>query len=305
MRIAGVPCAALFLMACVASGCSDDQAPTAPTPAFTPPPSIPTGLSAPLTQMLNGLAAYITSVTAENQALLPNNQQSRVYIESKIASLKTPTLFADIINGRRWQEGVASSTIGPAVPIATVFMLEPMRAEAADTIRTIEAALPLLEAFLNVRYPGGTVRIWYGFKVGNSGGGGVIYTEDRTTYVTRTTASRKPFDAIEMHELSHSYIGNECLNQFLEHYLFNLIATGSEDFARWTYTENTIPGVAALFEIYQLIGHDAMRDAYRAVYPLRPPYGSPLSQPVIQAFLTAVPSEHQATVTARLGAITF
>jgi hypothetical protein len=48
-----------------------------------------------------------------------------------------------------------------------------------------------------------------------------------------------------------------------------------------------------------------MRDAYRAVYPLRPPYGSPLSQPVIQAFLTAVPSEHQATVTARLGAITF
>ena len=144
-----------------------------------------------------------------------------------------------------------------------------------------------------------------GFKVGNSGGGGVIYTEDRTTYVTRTSASRKPFDAISMHELSHSYVGNECLNQFLEFYIYNLIATGSVDFASWTYTQNSLPGVAALFDIYRLIGHDAMRDAYRAVYPLRPPYGSPLSQTVIQAFLTAVPPEHHAAVTAKLAAIDF
>ena len=161
MRISGIPYAVLLLMACVPSACSDNKAPTTPTPASTPPPSIPTGLSAPLTQMLNGLNAYITSVKAENQALLPNNQQHRVYIESKIASLNSPTLFADIINGQRWQGSVAASTVGPAVPIATVFMLESMRAEASDTIRTIETALPLLEAFMNVRFPVGTVRIWY------------------------------------------------------------------------------------------------------------------------------------------------
>jgi hypothetical protein len=92
--------------------------------------------------MLNGLSAYITSVKAENQALIPNNPQNRTYIDSKIAALSSPTLFADIINGRRWQEGVAASTVGPAVPISTVFMLEPMRAEAADTIRTITQAGP-------------------------------------------------------------------------------------------------------------------------------------------------------------------
>ena len=305
MRFSRVPSAALFLVACVASGCSDDQPPTAPTPAFTPPPSIPTGLSAPLTQMLNGLNAYITSVKAENQNLLPLNQQSRVYIESKIASLNSPTLFADIINGQRWQGSVATSTVGPAVPIATVFMLESMRAEAGDNVRTIEMALPLLEEFLNVRFPGGTVRIWYGFKVGNSGGGGVIYTEDRTTYMARTGGANKPFSAITMHELSHSYISNECLNQFLEFYIYNRIATGAVDFASWTYTQNSLPGVAALFDIYKLIGHDAMRDAYRAVHPQRPPYGSPLSQAVIQAFLTAVPPEHHAAVTAKLAAIDF
>jgi hypothetical protein len=123
--------------------------------------------------------------------------------------------------------------------------------------------------------------------------------------MTRTNASRKPFDAIEMHELSHSYISNECLNQFLEHYIYNVIATGAVDFASWTYTQNSLPGVAALFDIYQLIGPDAMRNAYRAVYPLRPPYGSPLTQAVIQAFLTAVPAEHQAAVTAKLAAIDF
>lgn len=255
--------------------------------------------------MLNGLNAYITSVKAENQNLLPLNQQSRVYIESKIASLNSPTLFADIINGQRWQGSVATSTVGPAVPIATVFMLESMRAEAGDNVRTIEMALPLLEEFLNVRFPGGTVRIWYGFKVGNSGGGGVIYTEDRTTYMARTGGANKPFSAITMHELSHSYISNECLNQFLEFYIYNRIATGAVDFASWTYTQNSLPGVAALFDIYKLIGHDAMRDAYRAVHPQRPPYGSPLSQAVIQAFLTAVPPEHHAAVTAKLAAIDF
>ncbi|HXT70683.1 MAG TPA: hypothetical protein VN700_13055 [Vicinamibacterales bacterium] len=307
MSIRALPATATIAVAAFLTACSGSKSSPTPTPTPAPPVPVtfPSGLSSSVLQMLNGLQSYMTSVLAENQSLLPNNPQSQTYIQAKIAALQQPSLYADIVNGRRWNEGQAASSIGPAVPVATVFMLESMRSESGDAVRVIEAALPLLETFFNVRFPTANVRIWYGFKVGNSGGGGQIYTEDRTTYVTRTTASRKPHDAIMMHELSHTYMSNECFNQFLEFYVFNLIATGSTDFSRWTYTQNSLPGVDALFDIYKLIGPDAMRDAYRAVYPLRPPYGSPLSQAVIQAFLSAVPQQHQATVSTKLAIVNF
>ena len=142
-------------------------------------------------------------------------------------------------------------------------MLESMRNDAMDAVRLIETSLPLVESFYNVRFPTASVRIWYGFKVGNTGGGGQLYTEDRSTYLMRTGGAFKPYDPVMVHELSHSYMSNECLNP------------------------------------------DAMRNAYRAVYPLRPPYGSALSPPVIQAFLSAVPPQHQAAVSAKLAAVTF
>ena len=297
--------AALILTAgLVACGNSTTPTPTpTPTPVVTVP--LPSGLSATVSQMLNGLQSYMTSVLAENQSLLPNNPQSRTYIQAKIAVLQQPSLYADIVNGRRWSEGQASSSIGPSVPVATVFMLESMRIEAGDAVRIIETALPLVQDFFNVRFPNANVRIWYGFKVGNSGGGGVIYSEDRSTYLTRTNGTAKPYDPILIHELAHTYMSNECLNQFLEFYVFNLITTGSVDFSRWTYTQNNLPGVDALFDIYKLVGPDVMRDAYRAVYSLRPPYGSPLSQAVIQAFLSVVPQQHQASVSAKLALVNF
>ncbi len=223
--------------------------------------------------------------------------------------LQTVRLY--VLNGQRWSEGSASSSVGSVVPIATVFMLESMRADGADAIRMVESALPVLEEFLNVKFPAGTVRIWYGFKLGNSGGGGVLSMEDRGTYDGRTSLSRNPYETLLTHELSHSYVPNECLNQFLELYLYNVSRTGSVDAGTWTFTRNWTPGSSgnvcssAVLDIYVLIGHDAMRDAYRAVYPLRPPYGQPLSQAVIQAFLSAIPLEQQPSVAAKLATITF
>jgi hypothetical protein len=100
----------------------------------------------------------------------------------------------------------------------------------------IASAVPIIEEFMAMPFPVGSVRVWYGFKIGNSGGGGVIYTEDRTTYETRTGPTRLPYDAILCHEASHSYVGNESLTQFLELYAYNVVRTGSADPMSWTFT---------------------------------------------------------------------
>ena len=261
--------------------------------------------------MVDGLSAYISSALAENQDLLPRNPQSAAQLQAKIAMLQNPSLAADIINGRRWAEGQVTSMSGRTIPIVTVFPLEVMRGEAGLAIRTLEPVLPLLEGFLNTAFPTSSVRIWYGFKIGNTGGGGFIYSEDRTTYESRTGPSRLPFDAILGHELGHSYFGNEALNQFLELYTYNVPRTGSVAPSAWIFVRDWTPGLsinqnaAALLDVYQLIGHDAMARAYRAIRPLSPPYGSPLSAAVIQAFVGQVPPAQQSQVTEKLGRITF
>lgn len=283
-------------------------APT-PTPASSPSPapSPPAGpLSATVTSMLAALPAYLVSVLAENQELLPRNPQSATYIQAKIAMLQDPTLAAAIRDGRRWAESASSRT-----PIACVFPLESMRSEANLAVATLEPVLPLLEEFFAKPFPTPAVRVWYGFKIGNTGGGGAIYSEDRTTYETRTGPTRLPFDAILSHELGHSYIGNESLNQFLELYAYNVIRTGSRSPSAWTFVRNWVPSlatnqdVAAMLDVYQLIGYDAMARAYRAIQPLNPPYGSPLSSTVIQAFVDQVSPEHRSQVTDKLRRVTF
>ena len=287
------------------------QSPTVPTPTPTPLPPIPGGLTPALTAMLQGLSAYISAALAENQELLPRNPQSTTQLQAKIAMLQNPSLAADIINGRRWAEGQVTSMSSRVIPIVTVFPLETMRSEATQAVRTLEPVLPLLEGFFNTPFPTSAVRVWYGFKIGNTGGGGVIYSEDRTTYEGRTGPSRLPYDAILGHELGHSYIGNEALNQFLELYTYNVVRTGSTVPSAWTFVRDWTPGlstnqnVAAVLDVYQLIGHDAMARAYRAIHPLGPPYGSPLSPAVIQAFVAQVPLSQQSQVAEKLARITF
>ena len=296
-------------MACavglVLTGCGGSS-PSAPTPTPTPITPPASSLSATVAAMLDALPAYITSALAENQDLLPMNPQSASYIQAKIVMLQDPNLSTAIRNDRRWAESASSR-----IPIACVFPLESMRSEANLAVTTIEPVVPVLEEFFAKAFPTPAVRVWYGFKIGNTGGGGAIYSEDRTTYEARTGPNRLPFDAILSHELGHSYIGNESLNQFLELYTYNVIRTGSRVPSAWTFVRNWVPGlatnqdVAAVLDVYQLIGYDAMARAYRAIQPLNPPYGSPLSSTVIQTFVDQVLPEQRSQVTDKLRRVTF
>jgi hypothetical protein len=186
-----------------------------------------------------------------------------------------------------------------------------MRSEAALAVMTLDPVIPLLEEFFARPFPTPAIRVWYGFKIGNTGGGGSIFSEDRTTYEIRTGPNRLPYDAILSHELGHSYIGNESLNQFLELYTYNVNRGGSRIPSTWTFVRGWVPGlaanqdVAAVLDVYQLIGYDAMTRAYRAIQPLNPPYGSALSSSVIQTFVAQVLPEHRSQVTDKLGRVTF
>jgi hypothetical protein len=64
----------------------------------------------------------------------------------------------------------------------------------------------------------------------------------------------------------------------------------------WVYTRDYEPFLASnshthgLLDIYQLIGHDAMARAFQALYPLRPSFGTPLSEAGKQAIVNEAPS---------------
>jgi len=293
-----------------ASGCgTDTSAPTEPTPSALP--AIPNEASPTLRTMLQSVVADVDAFRRENIDLLPRNPQSVAFIQAKISMLQNASLPADIINDRRWIDRGLPGMAGRTIPIALLFPLDTMRAESVLAVDTLAPVLGLLEGFFDTPFPTPAIRVWYGFKVGSSGGGGAIYSEDRTTYESRTPATRLPFDAILCHELGHSYIGNESLNQFLELYNYNVARGASVDLHTWSFTRSWTPGAvanqdsAAVLDIYQTIGHEAMRRAYRAIYPLRPPYGSPLSQPVIDAFLAHVPAAVRDQVEAKLRRIMF
>ena len=300
-----------IVAAAIACG-SGNRAPTTPTTPTSPAlPAIPNDVSPTLRTMLLPLVADIDGFRRENIDLLPRNPQNAAVLQAKITMLQNASLPADIINGRRWIDRTLPGMGGRTVPIALLFPLEPMRGESALAVDTLSPVLGLLEGFFDTPFPTPAIRVWYGFKIGNTGGGGAIYSEDRTTYESRTPATRLPFDAILCHELGHSYIGNESLNQFLELYNYNVARGASVDPQTWSFTRSWTPGAianqdsAAVLDIYQTIGHDAMRRAYRAIYPLHPPYGSPLSQPVIDAFLAQVPASVRAQVDAKLRRIMF
>lgn len=280
--------------------------PTIPSSALWTPPVIPGGLSSTLSLMLQGLTSYLAAALNENQVNLPRNPQNATPIQTKITMLQNPAFAVEVVSARRWVEGQASSTNGRIVPIVAVFSVDGLRGEAGDAVRGLEQGLPLLERFYDVPLPVSTIRIWYGFVVGNSGGGGILYLEDRTTYEARTTSTRFPYEAVLTHELGHTYMGHESLNQFLELYTYNAARGASKDATTWAYTRSWSPGagsntgVAALLDVCQLIGFDTMQAAYRAIYPLRPQYGAVLAQNVIDAFVSQVPPTLQPTVRAKL-----
>ena len=184
-----------------------------------------------------------------------------------------------------------------------------MRAEAPQAVHELETGLPILENFIVTPFPFDFVRIWYGFVIGNSGGGGTLYMEDRGMYTSRWRPGLLLYDAILVHEMSHSYIGHEGLTQFLELFIYNMARTNSPNVQSWTFVRDYVPwhtsnvGVHALLDVYQLIGRDAMSNAYKAVYRLNPPYGQLLSSESRQVFVNEAPAAVKAQVVDKMAKV--
>jgi hypothetical protein len=256
--------------------------------------------------MLGTMGEFLDSFRSGLQEAIRTNPQLAPYVEAKLALLRTPGIGGEILAGRRYVEDTLHSRSGAALTITAAFPAEPMRGEALQSVRAIQAGVPVLEDLIGEPFPASTVRLWYGFTIGAGGGGGLLFLEDRTTYEARTPETRFPFEAGILHELGHSYVGSEPLAQFLEVYGFNRMASGSADLRTWRYTRGYLPGseanrgVHALLDVYALIGPEAMGRAYRAVLPLRPRYGEPLSAAARQLFVDAAPPELRAEVATRM-----
>lgn len=261
---------------------------------------------APVLAMLQRLDTEIASAIAALVEMRPRNPGLVAHIDAKLAMLRDPGLRGAILRDRRWVTGSVRSTSAQDLALVAVFPLEAMRGEAQESLGEIARAMTYLEHFMGMPFPTGDVRVWQGFVMGNSGGGGTLWMEDRATYEARTPATRLPYGAILVHEVSHSYIGHESLTQFLELLQYNMARTGTPFLADWTFTRGWTPnadantGVHALLDVYQLIGYDAMSFAYRAVWSMHPPYGQPLSAQAKQAFVDRAPDALEAQVAAKM-----
>jgi hypothetical protein len=214
--------------------------------------------------MLQGLTTHISDALQLAHAQLPLNPQSASQIQTKIAMLQNASLAGDIMTARRWDETTAASANGRAISVDSVYPLESMRADGSDAIRVLQPVVPVLENFYAMPLPVPIVRVWYSFRVGNHEDfDGTLDVEDRATYESRHQPL--PYDAILMHELGHTYMGHESLNQFIQVYAYNVIHAGSTDLTAWTYTREWVPGlasntgIAALLDVYQLVGLDTMQ----------------------------------------------
>jgi hypothetical protein len=260
--------------------------------------------------MLNLLSAEITGALHDMQADLPRNPSLSSQIQAKILMLQSPSLKNDIINGQFWYTQVATSLNGRSIPVSAVFAQSGMRADASQAVQHIVTALPVLDGFMSIPVPYSFIDIWYGFVIGNSAGNAVIDVEDQATYVGRMTGTMVPYEAILYHELSHTYIAHEGLNQFLEVYVYNIVHTNSTDVHAWVYTRGSYTalqgsnvGVQALMDIYQMIGPDAMTRAYQALYALQPPYGQLLSDQCKQVFIDQASDALKSQVAAKVAMV--
>ena len=259
--------------------------------------------------MYSQLPAQITRAISIAEQGLPRNPRNKKFFEELLELLRSPTLEDVIRNGNYVEATVVESVDGRRLPIVSMF---PRAAAREDAIRAngyVQLGLPLLEEFLQIRFPYSSIRDWYGFYIGNSGGSGTIWSSDQSKYEERrgpVVLGYLPFEAIIYHEVSHSYFGNESLTTFLELYLYNRIYTNSLAVESWVFTSGYEPflnwnaHIHGLLDIYQLIGHDAMARAYQALYPLRPPYGIPLSEAGKQVIVNEAPPELQDQVRAIL-----
>jgi hypothetical protein len=245
---------------------------------------------------LEQLPSWIASSLQYNQDLLPRNPHLASEIEAKIALLSTPGLEASILNETLFEEREVTTLDGRTIPAAVVFPADSMRSGARLDLERLPPTIAALEHFIGVQWPRNYVYEWYGFRMGNSGGGGRLYMEDRGTYADRGVL----YDAILSHEVGHSYTGHEGLTQFLEVYSYNVVETGSTNLRRWPWKRTVgdapyVPfapvneGAWALMDIYQLIGPDSMGRAFARIHAMGVPYGTPLSDAARQTFIDEAP----------------
>jgi hypothetical protein len=259
--------------------------------------------------MYEQLPTYLSSALVDMQALLSRNPQHAARIQAKIALLQRRTLITEMNRQRTFEERMFASVDGRNLQVAALFPDVRMRDEASLALARIGQALPLLEEFMQRPFPGGGIRLWYGFVVGNSGGNGVVDIEDRSSYDMLPGIA--PYDAILGHELAHSYIGNETLTQFLEMYVYNRLLGRGEMLDSWTFTRgysgmNDMNQDSALvLDVYLLVGPRAMSSAYAAASLLGAPYGQPLPTLVVEAFVERAPIEARPEIRSKLLRIDF
>lgn len=305
LAIAGMAAA----LAVTAIACAGGKSATAPETVSTPNPVTTSGT---LQSLLTGLSGYIQQELLNLQSLLPRNPQNATQIQAKITLLQQPALPSNIVAGAWWVDSTLTTTAGKSLGAVTVFPLASLRAEAQQELEIAKRTVPILEGFFDQPFPSPSIRMWYGFTIGNSSSNGLLYMEDRSTYDSRTGPDRfLPYDSIVSHEIGHSYIGNESANQFLELYAANIIAGGTANLDTWTITRGWTPnlesntGISAILDVYRLVGLENMRRGYQALYAQHPPYGQTLSASAQQAFVDRMPADLQSAVAAKLAKVGF
>lgn len=270
--------------------------------------SVLTTGSVPLDEMLTGIDDYVRFTLANSIAQIPLNPTQAAVIQTKIDMLERPELSSEVVRGRYLERELGSAE--RVVPAAALFAADTMQPRVQAALDELEQALPVLESFMGAQLRSPDIRLWYGFGVGSRGGGGTLDMEDQGTYEARTAANRLlPYFAIVVHELAHSWIGHEALNQFLELYGYNVPRSGSTDVNDWSHTRRYAAGdpantgIHAILDIYRILGHEAMAEAYRALHALHPSYGEPLSPAARAAFIDRAPSDRQSEVAALVARI--
>ena len=240
-----------------------------PTPNPTPTPTSYNATQEAIDDVISKIESNISWFLSEMEDSLPRNPLNEAQMQEKINMLSEADLAENIVNQGLFVVDFVLSIDGRNMPIVAVFPRDYMRENATNEVYRTKLAIPILENFFDIPLQGNRIHIWYGFIVGNMVGGGSVYTEDRPTYESRFREGMMPYNLFLYLELGHNYIAHESLTQFLEVYLYNLINTESVNFEDWTIhrtpPENW-PWITAILDIYQLIGRDAMSEAYKIIY---------------------------------------
>jgi hypothetical protein len=266
-----------------------------------------TAVNVAISQLKNVIANFLKNQKAD----APSNSAWATQINAKIAMLENPELYNNIVNSKFFVVDFATSTGGKRIPIVATFPLPELRDEAWYAVELTKLSLSVLEDFYASPYIQARIDVWYGFAIGSSGGGGVLNMEDKTTYQARWRTGMQFYDSVICHELGHSYMAHESLNQFTEIYVYNMIATNSNDFKNWIYFrdyktwQGTKTGYAALLDVYQLLGLPTMEKIYRKIKPLNPPYGKPIPAECRQVFVDEAPAELKAQVSGLMAGVTY